>query len=107
MQLSYYDDHEKRVIEVGVERIDAAMSIRFKDEVRKLAEDAPERVVLDLKNVKFIDSSGIGSIVAIMKLITDEHKLELAHLSDFVKSVFKLTRLDSIFTLHDSLPSPQ
>lgn len=86
-------------------RIDAAVAIRFKDVMRGLTGDpaAPDRVVLDLEQVEFIDSSGLGAIVAAMKQMREGQDLELAGLSGTVAKVFRLTRMDTVFRIHDSI----
>ncbi len=48
-------------------RIDAAVAIQFKDAMRAATDGGPDRVILDLSGVDFIDSSGLGAIVAAMK----------------------------------------
>ncbi|MFV0358382.1 STAS domain-containing protein [Tropicimonas sp.] len=83
-------------------RIDAACAIRFKDRLRELCADAPTRVVLDLGEVDFLDSSGLGAVVASMKHLGRERSLELAALTPKVAKVFRLTRMDSVFRIHDS-----
>ncbi len=93
------------IITVNESRIDAAVAIQFKDGIRELSQDAPARIILDLEQVGFIDSSGLGAIVAAMKLQGDERKLELAALTPAVKKVFRMTRMDTIFKIHDSLES--
>ncbi len=84
-------------------RIDAAVAIRFKDQMRAITDDGPKRVVLDLQNVQFVDSSGLGAIVAAMKQVGSGRRLELAGLTSSVKKVFALTRMDSVFTIHGSV----
>jgi len=91
------------IITVQEDRIDAAAAIRFKDVVRNQIEDAPNRIILDLSQVEFIDSSGLGAIVATMKLIGPDRTMELAGLTPAVAKVFKLTRMDMVFKLHASL----
>lgn len=91
------------IITVHEDRIDAAAAIRFKDVVRGQIEDAPSRIILDLSQVEFIDSSGLGAIVATMKLIGPDRTMELAGLTPAVAKVFKLTRMDMVFKLHASL----
>ena len=102
MQLNSEISGDALVIAVGESRIDAASAVEFKDTMRELVEDGPERVVLDLANVEFVDSSGLGAIVAVMKLLGPTRKLELASLSVGVAKVFSLTRMDSVFTIHGS-----
>lgn len=91
------------VIRVDESRIDAAVAVQFKDAFRETIEEAPERVVLDLQSVEFLDSSGLGSIVAAMKLLAPDHRLELSSLTETVAKVFRLTRMDTVFTIHTGL----
>lgn len=85
-------------------RIDAAVAIQFKDRMRDLLAAAPARVVLDLSQVQFLDSSGLGAVVAVMKHLGPGRRLELAGLTPTVQKVFRLTRMDSVFTIHPEVP---
>jgi anti-sigma B factor antagonist len=84
------------------DRIDAASAIQFKEQMRDLTQNAGPRVVLALARVQFLDSSGLGAIVAVKKLLAPERVLELSGLTATVEKVFRLTRMDSIFTIHPS-----
>lgn len=84
------------------DRIDASSAIQFKEQMRGLAETSHPRVVLDLAQVKFLDSSGLGAIVAVRKLLGPDRVLELSSLTPTVEKVFRLTRMDTIFTIHPS-----
>jgi anti-sigma B factor antagonist len=103
VQLTYQDGPEARVITVDNSRIDAAIAIKFKDQMRDMTSDGPQRVVVDMAKVDFIDSSGLGAIVAAMKQVPDGRSFELAALSNTVGKVFALTRMDSVFTIHDNV----
>jgi anti-sigma B factor antagonist len=85
------------------DRIDAATAIQFKEKMRDVTRDGTQRVVLDLARVQFLDSSGLGAIVAVKKLLGPDRALELSSLTPTVEKVFRLTRMDSIFTIHPSL----
>ena len=100
MQLSFEDIDAVRVITIGESRIDAAIAISFKDTMRELTDDGPDRIILDMTTVDFIDSSGLGAVVAAMKQVDGNKKLELACLSQTVAKVFRLTRMDTVFTIH-------
>ncbi|MCB1337931.1 MAG: STAS domain-containing protein [Maritimibacter sp.] len=102
MELSYLDYGDLRVIKAEEERIDAAVAIQFKDRMRELTDAATGRVLLDLSRVGFLDSSGLGAVVAAYKQLGPDRKLELAGLTATVDKVFKLTRMDSVFTIHAS-----
>lgn len=101
-------DHHEGTLVVRVEeaRIDAAVAIRFKDQMREVLLDPAPRVVLDLSQVNFIDSSGLGAVVAVMKLTGPGRTLELAGLTPTVEKVFRLTRMDQVFTIHPEAPGP-
>ena len=88
------------VVEVGEDRIDAAVAIQFKDALRELAVEAPGRIVLDLGRVEFMDSSGLGAVIGAMKQLAPDRRLELASLTPTVAKVFRLTRMERIFTIH-------
>lgn len=103
MQLTPKDIAGTRIVTVGEDRIDAAIAISFKDHMRALTDTAPDRIVLDMTRVDFIDSSGLGAIVAAMKHASPERRVELAGLSASVKKVFSLTRMDTVFTIHADL----
>lgn len=89
-------------IQVLNDRIDAASAIQFKEQMRNLTQNAATRVVLDLSEVQFLDSSGLGAIVAVKKLLAPDRELELSGLTPTVERVFRLTRMDTIFTIHAS-----
>jgi anti-sigma B factor antagonist len=94
-----------RVISVQVmeDRIDAATAIQFKERMRDVTGTGDQRVVLDLARVQFLDSSGLGAIVAVRKLLGPDRVMELSGLTPTVEKVFRLTRMDTIFTIHPSL----
>ncbi|WP_376876537.1 STAS domain-containing protein [Albirhodobacter sp. R86504] len=87
------------VVHVGEDRLDAAVAIHFKDQMREITAQPAPRVILELSQVAFLDSSGLGAIVAVMKALAPR-KLELAGLTPNVRKVFHLTRMDTVFTIH-------
>jgi anti-sigma B factor antagonist len=86
------------------ERIDAANATEFRAAMRDVAEGSRGPVILDLAAVDFIDSSGLGAIVAVMKDLSPDRRLELAAPSQNVARVLALTRMDMVFTIHRSAP---
>lgn len=90
------------VVSVMEDRIDAAVAIQFKDRMREVTAGGEGPVVLDLSRVTFLDSSGLGAVVAAMKQLAPDRRLDLAGLGGMVAKVFRLTRMDSVFRIHDS-----
>lgn len=80
-------------------RIDAAGSVEFKEAMRSRIVGAPDNIVLDLQHVEFIDSSGLGALVAMLKFVSKDRRMSLAGLQPSVQGLFRLTRLDTVFTI--------
>lgn len=103
MSLSSTLTNGVKVITVAANRIDAAIAIQFKEDMRVETDDGPNRVILDLARVDFVDSSGLGAIVASLKQMGNGRRLDLAGLTPTVDKVFRLTRMDTVFKLYPSL----
>ena len=73
-------------------------------EVLRLIETGPKAIVLDLKNVRFVASAGLGLIVAEYRRAKDAGvRLLLANLSIRVKELLYVTRLDTYLKDHGSV----
>lgn len=103
MRFDTKTEERLRIVSVQDPRIDAAVAIEFKDAMRAETDSGPDLVILDLSNVEFIDSSGLGAIVAAMKNMGQARKLALAGLTPNVERVFTLTRMDSVFNVFPTL----
>jgi anti-sigma B factor antagonist len=97
MELTSSTERGIQIVTVQEQRIDAAVALRFKDRMRDITEGTCDTVLLDLNHVLFIDSSGLGAIVAAMKTLGPGRRLVLAGLTPAVDKVFRLTRMDSVF----------
>ncbi len=95
------------VVRVQEPRIDASVAIAFKEAMRKATAGAEPRVVLDLAEVGFLDSSGLGAVVAVMKALGPGRRLELAALTPPVEKVLRLTRMNSVFVIHPAVPDAE
>jgi len=104
MELDCTQTPDLMIIHVRETRIDAAGAIDFKDRMRELTAFNTLRVMLDLSKVTFIDSSGLGAVVAVRKALGPDRPLELAALTPAVEKVFRLTRMDSVFIIHPGVP---
>jgi anti-sigma B factor antagonist len=98
------------VLFVREDRIDANNSEELKIEVRQLFENGTKDLIIDLKEVLFIDSSGLGVLVSGYKNASTRHgSFKLSSLQAQVKSMFELTRLQRVFdifmTVDDALQS--
>jgi anti-anti-sigma factor len=61
-------------------------------------------VVLDLKGATYINSSGIGQLVSILKVCTlRERKLRLVNLASNVMRVLTITKLERVLSIYDNI----
>lgn len=100
MNLEISQHNDLLLIAVTEARIDAAVALQFKDRFREACATPSRRVVLDLARVDFVDSSGLGAIVAALKMMESGRRLELAGLTPPVERVLRLTRMDRVFVIH-------
>jgi len=91
---------EKRAEETVIHssgRITAATSGLLQSTIRELIPGT-KRIVLDLKEVNYIDSSGIGALVSVhLAANRAQCDLELTNLQRRIKDLFELTRLTTVF----------
>ena len=90
---------------VAEPRLDAALAIRFKDRLREVVGRHGPLILLDLSEVNFMDSSGLGAILAIRRALPPGRRIELTGLTPNVDRVFRLTRMDTVFTIHETAPA--
>jgi anti-sigma B factor antagonist len=78
-------------------------SAMLRDEVKKAIADGHKRIVLNLGEVNYIDSGGLGTLVA---LHTTAHNaggsIRLANLTKRVGDLLQVTKLLTIFEVHNS-----
>lgn len=91
------------VIYLNEERLDAHNSGELKTVIQDIFGTQGVNLLIDLKNIRFIDSSGLGALVSGFKNATTSHgTLKLSSLQPQVKSMFELTRLHRVFEIFPS-----
>lgn len=104
------------MLEVKTISQDAAIIVEIEGEVdlysspnlRKVLLDLTKaqnkQILVDLGKVKYMDSSGVATLVeALQQIGKYGGKLKLANLRDAVKDVFELSRLDKVFDIYPSV----
>ena len=75
----------------------------LKDLVARALEGGARRFVLDFSRTGYIDSSGLGALVTIAKQVRERGgELRLAGLNEDLRSLFELTKLDTLFAITDT-----
>ncbi len=97
-------EHEGVPVAVVSGDVDFGTAPRLRDAVVRLATDGARLAVLDLREVEFLDSTGLGVLVACLKRFrTLGGDLHLVITTDRVRKVFEITGLLSVFGIYDSV----
>ncbi|UCG61946.1 MAG: STAS domain-containing protein [Candidatus Zixiibacteriota bacterium] len=82
-------------------RLDLASGSGLKDEVKALLSKERTLLHLNLGEVDFINSSGLGVLVSIMKEVRlHKGRLTLSNLATYVEEIFEITQLSHIFEIY-------
>ena len=85
-------------------RLTASGAPRLKQAIMKLIDEGSPRIVVDLAQTDFIDSSGLGALIGGLKAARlAEGDLRLAAANESVKSVLKLTSLARVLRDHPTV----
>ncbi|MEM7229009.1 MAG: STAS domain-containing protein [Planctomycetota bacterium] len=80
--------------------IDLSRSPAFRTYLTQAVKKKPERLIIDLAEVPYMDSSGVATLVEAMQTARRTNaKLVLCGLQDKVRSIFEIARLDMVFTI--------
>lgn len=91
------------VLAVGGE-VDVATAPRLREQLIGLVNEGSHRIVVDLTAVDFLDSTGLGVLVGRLKLVRNHSGwLRIVCSNDRILRVFRITGLDKVFGIHDSL----
>lgn len=81
-------------------RLDLGSGGKLKDEIKELLKAEKTSIHLNLDNVEFVNSSGLGALVSIMKEIRIHRgRLTISDLADYVREIFDITQLSHIFEI--------
>jgi anti-sigma B factor antagonist len=93
------------VIHPEVTQLNAPVAPEFRKQVAAIVERGERNLVLDLSGVEFIDSTALGAIVAILKLVDPAGHLALCCAGPTVRAMLDVTRMTRIFPLHADVES--
>lgn len=99
-----------RVNNVGVVQISKALTAATVDSFRdqlsswQEAERDIKNYVIDLEQVDFMDSAGLGTLIAVLKRVTERGgDMKIANLQKKPRMVFEITRAYKVFEIYDTV----
>ncbi len=84
--------------------VDLTASPLLRQEIKRVQVTAPKRLIVDLGSVGYMDSSGLATLIEAMQLARKSGtRIVLCALTDRVRSIFEIARLDSVFNIAGNL----
>ncbi len=81
-------------------RLDLNSGNDLKNQIKELLNEDKTSIHLNLNDVEFVNSSGLGALVSVMKEIRIHRgRLTLSDLADYVREIFDITQLSHIFEI--------
>jgi len=78
-------------------------SVALRESVRNLADQGKKKLLLNLAGVKYIDSSGIGELIANYTTVSRQGgQLKLLNLTDRIQNLLVITKLLTVFDSYDN-----
>ena len=88
------------LLEVNGE-VDAYTSLQVEEAIGKILDEGKFKILLDLSDLNYIDSTGLGVLVKVLKRArTNKGDIRLFNLNRRVENVFKLTNLTRVFKIY-------
>ena len=89
--LNLIDEEGHYLIEL-IGDLDIYNNKKFKEKLADIYEDLDKDIVVDCSKLEYIDSTGLGSFISLLKLTRDEEKeITVKNLKKNIKKVFKIT----------------
>jgi anti-sigma B factor antagonist len=104
LQLTEREDGRVTILTVGGDLVIGDAEAAFKKTVTRLIERGRVHLLVDLHEVQFVDSSGLGALVRAMTMTQREGgQTKLVGLGPQIRKLLELTKLDSVFEIHDDV----
>lgn len=87
----------------NVDRFNALVTEPVKEQLKSLFSKPETKLALNLDGIKFVDSSGFGVFLSIMKTAANNHgQFKICNIGSEVMELFKLLQLHNVFELFDN-----
>jgi anti-anti-sigma factor len=104
MNIEVDEPRAKHVVVRPSGRIDVETAPVLRENLKSLASSSPALVVVDLKEVDFIDSSGLSALVSGLKALREEGgSISLSRPHPQALTALRLTLLDRVFPIFPSV----
>ncbi|MGL5313714.1 MAG: anti-sigma F factor antagonist [Peptostreptococcaceae bacterium] len=102
--IKYSLEDKNLIIEFMVPELDHHITNEVRDGIDNILNSKPiKNIIFDFKNIRFMDSSGIGVIIGRYKKISnDGGKVSVVNVNARVKKIFDLSGMDKIISIYET-----
>jgi len=94
------------IISFTINKINALISEEIREKITRVTENSNARIIVDLKGIEYIDSSGFGCLLSVMKAARNNYGImKFANPEPRVLDLIKTLHLHTVFQVFDDLES--
>lgn len=83
--------------------LDSTKAEEIRTQVENALADGTKTLLMDLKDTTFVDSSGLGTLVSVLKRVrANSSEMYICSINPQVKMLFELTSMDRVFTIFEN-----
>ena len=92
------------IISFNVNKIDAMITDDIRERINKVFDNSNSKVIIDLKGVEYIDSSGFGCFLSVMRTARNSYGvLKFVNPEPRIMELFQTLHLHTVFQIYDDL----
>jgi anti-sigma B factor antagonist len=104
MKINLAEKYNSVVIELKGDLMGGEDAAKFKEKIYSIINQHKQNVVVDMSNVKFVNSSGLGILISGFTTLKNAGgELKLAALSDKIKGLLSITKLNQVFQVYPTV----
>lgn len=104
MKVKIIERYEAVILELKGNVMGGPEAVEFSDSLKKLISEGKKNIILDLSEVKFMNSSGLGMMISGLTTVKKEGAfLKLACVAEKIQSLLMITKLITIFETYDTI----
>lgn len=92
------------IVSFSDNKINALITDEIRNEIYKLSETSGSKIIVDLKGVEYIDSSGFSCFLSVMRTVKNNYGIiKFSNPDPKVMEILKMLHLDTVFQIFDDI----
>lgn len=90
------------IAKIGEEKVDTSVAPELKSEFMNLSQDGVKSIIIDMSEVKYVDSSGLSALLVGNRTFGETGAFVLYNITDHVMKLISISQLDKVMTIVSS-----